>query len=226
MPSARFLDLQARVKELRRLLLPSRFDPTGTYKDPLRVTTRAVSYRVLAHAEVETYLEDRVLELATTALEAWESHRFVSVVTFHLIGFSGRLGELPPETLFTTDQNKQKDWESKTAIDDRFSKCVSEFQKRIRKENHGVKEKNIMSLLLPVGFDMSKCDELFLQMMSTFGEERGAVVHTSGKSHVQKAVDPEGEHTTLETILKGLKVIDEEFDRLLAACKAPAASVA
>ncbi|MCA3719760.1 hypothetical protein [Phenylobacterium sp.] len=223
MPSGRFHDLKNRIQELRRLLLPSRFEPTGTYKDPLRVTTRALSFRVLAHAEVETYLEDRVLEVATTALQAWETQRFVSVVTFHLIGFSGRAVDLPPDTLFTTDQNKQKTWEHKTAIDHRFSRCVSDFHHRIRQQNHGVKEKNIMSLLIPIGFDMSKCDQLFLQMMSTFGEERGLVAHTSGKSHVQKAVDPKSEYTNLVNILKDLKVIDDEFDRLHAACRAPSA---
>jgi hypothetical protein len=220
MPSSRFRDLEGRIKELKRLLLPSKFDPTGTYKHPLRVTTRALSFRVLAHAEVETYLEDRVLEVATTALQAWETQRFVSVVTFHLIGFSGRPTDRPPETLYTTEPNKIKEWPSRTTIDDRFSKCISEFYKRVRQENHGVKEKNIMEMFIPIGFDMSKCDALFLQTMSTFGEARGMVAHTSGKSHVQKAVDPKDEYSTLISIMAGLEPIDQEFDRLLSAAKA------
>jgi hypothetical protein len=120
MPSSRFQDLEARIKELRDLLLPAEFDPTGSYTDPLRATTCALSFRVLAHAEVETYLEDRALEVATTALQAWETQRYVSIVTFHLIGFSGRSAERPPETLYTTDLNKTKDWSSRTTIDDRF----------------------------------------------------------------------------------------------------------
>ncbi|RWO68555.1 MAG: hypothetical protein EOS17_14650 [Mesorhizobium sp.] len=221
MASSRFKDLQARVRELKRMLLPFKFDPTGTYKDPLRVTTRALSFRVLAHAEVETYLEDRVLEVATTALDAWETNKFVSVVTFHLIGFSGRATDLPPETLHTTEQNKVKEWPGKTLIDYRFSKSVSEFQKRIRLENHGVKEKNIMEMFIPIGFDMGKCDAIFLQTMSNFGEARGAVAHTSGKGHVQKAVDPKDEYTTLQKIVDSLELIDIEFDRLLKASKAP-----
>jgi len=206
---------------LKRLLLPSKFDPTGTYKHPLRVTTRALSFRVLAHAEVETYLEDRVLDVATTALQAWETRRFVSIVTFHLIGFSGRTTDRPPETLYTTDPNKTKEWLSKTIIDDRFSKCISEFHRRVRRENHGVKEKNIVEMFVPIGFDMSKCDALFLQTMSTFGEARGTVAHTSGKSHVQKAVDPKDEYSTLVRIMAGLEPIDQEFDRLVSASTAP-----
>lgn len=221
MTSARFQELQSRTKILKRLLLPSKFSPTGSYRDALRVTTRALSFRVLAHAELETYLEDRVLEVATTALQAWENEKFVSVVTFHLIGFSGKTVELPPETLFTTDQNKTKDWATKTAIDNRFSKCVPDFYKRVQFENHGVKEKNIMEMFIPIGFNMSKCDAWFLQTMSTFGEARGAVAHTSGKSHVQKAVDPRDEYNNLLRILASLEPIDEEFDRLLAAASAP-----
>jgi hypothetical protein len=174
---------------------------------------------VLAHAEVETYLEDRALEVATTALQAWETHRHVSIVTFHLIGFSGRSVERPPETLYTTEQNKIKEWPSRTTIDDRFSKCVSDYQRRVRIENHGVKEKNIVEMFIPLGFDMSTCDALFLQAMSTFGEARGTVAHTSGKSHVQKAVDPKDEYTTLLNILAGLEPIDGEFDSLLSAAK-------
>ncbi|MER8562856.1 hypothetical protein [Mesorhizobium sp. M0578] len=221
MASSRFQDLQARVKELKRMLLPSKFDPTGSYKDPLRVTTRALSFRVLTHAEVETYLEDRVLEVATTALDAWEMNKFVSVVTFHLIGFGGRATDRPPDSLHATEPNKIKQWPSKTLIDDRFSKCVSESNKRIRLENHGIKEKNIMEMFIPIGFDMGKCDAIFLQAMSNFGEARGAVAHTSGKGHVQKAVDPKDEYTTLQKLIASLEVIDGEFDRLLNASKAP-----
>lgn len=215
MPSERFVVLEGRIRELKRLLLPSRFDPTGSYKDPLRVTTRALSFRVLAHAEVETYLEDRVLEIATTALKGWEEKKFVSPAALHLLAFSGRTFDRPPDTLQAPDDQKAKDWPSKISIDDRFAKCVSEFHKRVRKENHGVKEKHILDLLLPVGFDVSKCDALFLQAMSNFGEARGAVAHTSGKSHIQKAVDPRDEFETLRGIVTSLVSIDLELDRVL-----------
>lgn len=220
MPSKRFSVLQGRIKELKRLLLPSRFDPTGSYKDPLRITTRALSFRVLAHAEVETYLEDRVLEIATAALKAWEDKQFVSPATLHLLAFSGRSFDRPPETLRPPDEQKAKDWPSRISINDRFSKCISEFHKRVRTENHGVKEKHILDLLLPVGFDVSKCDVLFLQTMNNFGEARGAVAHTSGKSHIQKAVDPKDELNILHEILASLVSVDLELDRVLQAASA------
>jgi hypothetical protein len=223
MPSGRLEELVLRIKELRRLLLPSKFDPTGTYKDPLRVTTRALSFRVLAHAEVETYLEDRALDVATTALKAWEEGRHVSIVTLHLVAFGGMDTARPPDTLTTSDPQKQKDWAARVEVDDRFGRCVSDFYRRVSKENHGIKEKNILEMFIPIGFDMSKCEPLFLQTMSSFGESRGTVAHTSGKGYVQKGVDPKDEYQTLEDILAGLGQIDLEFDRLILAAKVPIA---
>lgn len=219
MPSVRYSELELRIKELKRLLLPSKFDPTGSYKDPLRVTTRALSFRVLSHAEVETYLEDRALEIATTALRSWKESKFVSVVTFHLLGFGGVETGRPPQTLAPPDVQKAKDWPSKIAIDDRLSRCVSGFYHRVSKENHGVKEPNIVDMLIPLGFDMSLCDPLFMQKMSNFGEARGTVAHTSGMAHVKKAIDPKDEYSILKEILESLRPVDREFDRLLRASK-------
>jgi len=215
MPSTRFQDLRARIDELRHLLLPDPFDPTGSYLEELRVTTLALSFRVLAHAELETYFEDRVLEVARTALKAWEDHSHVSVVTFHLIGFSGQSLDRPPKSLFAVEAQKVKEWPARTSIQDRFSRCVSDFVRRVTYENHGVKEQNIMEMFVPIGFNMNLCDNVFLQMMNQFGTNRGAVAHTSGAGVIRKAVDPKDEHDAVLEILKALEPVDGEFDRLL-----------
>lgn len=215
MSSSRFAELQARVKDLRRLLLPAKFDPTGSYRDPTRVSTRALSFRVLAHAELEAYFEDRVLEVSLAALQAWQSARHVSEVTMHLIGFAGRTLELPPDSLISVDAKRAKEWTSKTTIEDRFSRCVSDFQKRVRVENHGIKEANLLQLLIPIGFDISKCDAVFLGSMNAFGEARGLVAHTSGRAHVRKGVDPKDEYEKLRAIILSIAPIDDELTRLL-----------
>jgi len=203
------------VKDLRRLLLPARFDPTGSYRDPTRVSTRALAFRVLAHAELEAYFEDRVLEVSLAALRAWENARKVSEVTLHLIGFAGRTLELPPDSLSSADVRKAKEWASKTTIEDRLSRCVSDFQRRVRIENHGVKEANLLQMLIPIGFDISKCDAVFLGSMNAFGEARGLVAHTSGRAHVRKGVDPKDEYDKLRAIISSIVPIDDELTRLL-----------
>jgi hypothetical protein len=178
-------------------------------------------FRVLSHAEVEAYLEDRVLEIATLAKQSWESRKYVSVVAFHLIGFSGVSMERPPETLSTSDPQKAKNWLGRINIGDRFSRCVTEFHRKVRVENHGIKEKNIMEMFIPIGFGMSKWDPMLLQTLSSFGESRGLIAHTSARAHIRKAVDPKDEYELLQRITTGLELIDEELDRLVIASTPP-----
>ena len=47
------------------------------------------------------------------------------------------------------------------------------------------------------------------------------VAHTSTQAHIRKAVDPEDEYDLLQTIIKGLETIDEEFDYLVDASTPP-----
>lgn len=215
MSSSRFAELRARTNDLRKLLLPARFDPTGSYRHPTRVSTRALSFRVLAHAELEAYFEDRVLEVSLAALRAWQIDRHVSEVTLHLIGFAGRTLELPPSSLSSADAKRAKEWATRTTIEDRLSRSVSDFQKRVRVENHGIKEANLLQMLIPIGFDISKCDAVFMGSMNAFGEARGLVAHTSGRAHVRKGVDPKDEYENLRAIITSIAPIDEEISRLL-----------
>jgi hypothetical protein len=78
MPSARYQALRQRVEMLREHLLPNPFDPTGNYVDEAAVRTRTLSFRVLAHAELETYFEDRVVEIAKASWRRWETNRKTS----------------------------------------------------------------------------------------------------------------------------------------------------
>ena len=61
MSSPRYKLLSRRINELRRHLLPAKFDPTGTYSP--RVHERCRAFRLLVHAEFEAFIEDRVSEV-------------------------------------------------------------------------------------------------------------------------------------------------------------------
>src|SRR5436309_29081 len=95
--SSRYKLLEKGLASLRREFLPRIFDPTGSY--PSRIITRTVAYRVLAHAEIEEYLEDRVWNLAIDSVKALELTGSVSRVIACLLAFSGRKLDLPPDTL-------------------------------------------------------------------------------------------------------------------------------
>lgn len=63
--SRRYVELLSRLGELRRHLLPAKFDPTKPYSR--RQYDRVHSYRLLAHAEFESCLEDLARATAQTA---------------------------------------------------------------------------------------------------------------------------------------------------------------
>lgn len=67
--SDRFIILQERLEELRGHLLPAEFSPIGEY-DPVQLDM-AKGYRLLTHAEFESYLEDVSADTVNYALRQW-----------------------------------------------------------------------------------------------------------------------------------------------------------
>jgi hypothetical protein len=215
MPSTRLKILQDRVQLLRRCLLPDPFEIPGTYPDETMIRVRAVSYRVLAHAEIETFFEDRVIEIAKAALASWKSARRVSRPMLCLLGFSGHSMQLPPATLTAKSDNQRKTWPELIDVTHRLTKAASDFVGLISKENHGVREKNILSMLLPIGFDNTLIDAVFLADIDEFGQRRGEAAHSSTTAHVQQGIDPKDEHDRVMVLLGGLTSFDEQLDILL-----------
>lgn len=216
MPSDRFLQLQSQLGALRAHLLPAKLEETGVYEDEERVATAALGYRVLAHAEVESYIEDRVLEAVNKARVAWENNRHVSRVSLCLVAFCGKEMALPPPSLEAPTENKKKVWPALVDIGERLTPVISAFNHRVRNENHGVKEKNLMSLLLPIGIDHSKLDPIFLAEIETFGSLRGFAAHSSSRTSVRQAVDPAEELKRVDALLPGIEAIDTLIEQLVA----------
>ena len=62
--STRFREMRARLTELRHHMLPASFSATGGLQRSTIRSGRA-GYRVLVHAEIESYLEDIAREAVT-----------------------------------------------------------------------------------------------------------------------------------------------------------------
>jgi hypothetical protein len=215
MASARYLQLIEQLKTLRTCLLPPGFDPTAVYDDQEAVSTRALAYRVLSHAEIESFFEDRSLEPVSRAQAVWEQTRNVSHVALCLLGFSGKEMAPPPTTLEAPSDNKRKSWPALIDIGQRLLPIIAAFHHHVRNENHGIKERNLLALLLPIGIDHVKIDPAFLTDMESFGILRGLAAHSSGKTTARQAVDPEMEYKRVLALLPGIAVIDAEIDTLL-----------
>lgn len=223
MASARYTALSARVKELRRCLLPARFSKFGIYHDPARITVRALSFRVLAHAEIEAYFEERTLEIANAALMAWSTQGHVSRTTLSLLGFSGLNMALPPDTLEAPGENQRKSWPEKTQIETRLKNAVDAYVRYVRVDNHGIRERQIMAMLLPIGIAPSDLDPLALADIDNFGRIRGEAAHSSTAGQLTVGIDPGAEFKTAKEIVLHLAPIDTFLETLKAAALAPPA---
>src|SRR5262245_19611761 len=119
MPSKQFRELKKSIRALRKHLLPSKFDPTGAYRE--RVFTGVVAFRVLCHAAIEDYFESRAIEIAKSALIQCRATGKVSLPAVALVCFSGREHGLPPDTIDPPDPSMRKDWPSKIEVKRRLS---------------------------------------------------------------------------------------------------------
>lgn len=171
-----YRSLEKELKLLSRQFLPIKFSATGSYPD--RVYRSVLAYRVLAHAEFEYYLEERVRELYLNAIRAWQAQKQISKILSSMVAFSGVEMEKPPETKVPQNSNQAGIWSEKLTLSARITKAGNILNFAIER-NHGVKEKNILRLLLPIGLDADDIDNVWLATINSFGEERGMVAHKS-----------------------------------------------
>jgi hypothetical protein len=212
--SPRYKNLRTQLAALRKHLLPKNFSDTGNYMFPDRVSVKALSYRVLSHAEIENFLEDRCVEIAKVALKSWKDHDHYSRTLISINLFSGQNFDHPPKTFLPTAKD-QKDWSELTSPQKRIENSFQLYIRYVTKDNHGVREKNLTRMLIPVGCDIAKLDNGFISAVDAFGELRGDAAHTSAAGAVKIGVDPAGELKRVDDLMKGLSTLDGILDELL-----------
>ena len=209
--SARFRTLTRELNRLKKQFLP-KINPTGLYSESQLSKTAA--YRVLAHAEIESYLEERAWEVVQNAKTIWDESGKTTRTLICLLGFSGLTMDEPPDTL-TPKKGSKTVKEEKIKISKKINLALESF-KRVISQNHGVKEDHILSLLLPIGIDSDHLDPAWLATMNTFGEKRGLVAHTSATSYMTtQTPDPANELNTVNQITDELLRIDELMNNLM-----------
>lgn len=212
--SARFRSLERQLRLLRKYFLPARLDPTATYNP--RQIALARAYRVLAHAEIEAYLEERVRSIAQDAVSKWKKTGQANRIILGLVAFSGKNMETPPTTLSPPHENQKKAWLEKIELNQKINSAVDAFSYALIK-NHGIKEANILRLLIPIGISPDTLDSTWLADMNSFGEMRGEAAHLSPASpSVTNIPHPVEELATVKRLLAGLAEVDEEIDKLSA----------
>ncbi len=202
-------ELRILLKNLRGLsgeLLPP-VNPTASYSQGEIV--RMYAFRLLAHAEIEGYVEDLAEELATALATRNKANRLSAKVTARLLHHTYLADSYPPRSI--TKRLSPKD--SQKAI----TQSLNSLQAMIT-SNNGVSEKDVLKLFLPLGVDLSFFDEDWLRAMNELAAARGEVAHRSWiTSSTIVQPDPQSERQRLVVPILGLRNLTVECERLIAA---------
>jgi hypothetical protein len=211
--SSRYRELKNEILQLRNDLLPKRFNRSGRYNR--QDVTRTLAYRVLVHAQIEAYLEDRAWEIALAAVRAWKNENRTSKTILALIAFSGRVMEKPPNSVHPDQQGQLNEWDEKIKLSKKIDLAVNDFY-HVVKQNHGIKEENIVRLLLPIGVDCDDLDTVLIADLNSYGESRGLAAHTAFQAYrTTEQIDPKEELIKVKTLVANLVSIDGLFDKML-----------
>jgi len=209
--SPKYKQLKAELNRLRRHFLPKNFDPTGYYSDRRLDRTRA--YGLLAHAEIEFYIENITLDIVEREYESWSKHKQPSSIIICLLA-ACKIGWQDIETKelelnFIDPPKIKKDDESINLI---IERAVTQH-KNIVRENNGIKSQNIKRLLMPLGIAISDLDPTWINDMNSFGGQRGFIAHTS-RIGLKNLPDPKTEKDAVDRLLTGLKDLDDLVNSL------------
>lgn len=164
MPSSYFSDLTVSIQELKRIYIDSALSlpvPTEEQQEHAR------AFVVLAHAEMEWYLESAFRSLSNCLVDNAKAGNFSSASMAYLT-----FTELDPQHGGETLGVKKTARSVATRI------CVAQTKyNKVLDDNHGVKEKYIAPMAIPLGFKSKNVDSTWLNELETFCANRGAFAH-------------------------------------------------
>lgn len=184
--SSSYKELNLRKEELTKRFLE--FDQNNSHFPENQDKLRA--FKLLIHAEIESYIEKVSLMILDKCSEQWKSRKKVLPSLRFLIMYSSTRFEAHEKQLTS---------------DDRINQILSSYE-NIVNTNNGIRKKNILQLVIPLGIQYDDIDQTWLTTIESYGNFRGMVAHKS--SSVQKQIDKNDELRDVEFILKGLKELD------------------
>jgi|GraSoi2013_115cm_1033766.scaffolds.fasta_scaffold23835_2 hypothetical protein len=185
--------LLTRLDRLEAHLLPAAFSLTGRYSARQKDHTKA--FLLLVHAELESYFEDRARTLVTNAEARYQSKGICTPVLSRLLLYHNavkeELGPVSPNAV---------------------SKAINYYLDHLGK-NHGIKEKNLLTIFLPLGIGHAQLDAQLVAACNQLAQKRGQFAHASFKTHQQ--VDPKTERDNIRlNILPELKSLEKRLKDL------------
>lgn len=197
MQTQNYSKLLDRFQKLNKALLPKVASPIGNYRDSTYERTRA--YKVLTHAEIEYYFEQTVLAIANTAFTKWTTSNKSSKTITALVAYN----QVMPCPL---PDSKGGNCSSHT-LEERVSKSYQSFCALVNSKNHGIKETNILNLVLPVGFIETDLSDDLLLALNNYGTTRGLIAHSTRATQRLSPKDVKDEGDNLVYLIRPLDVL-------------------
>lgn len=189
--SNRLVDALRQLQELSSALLA--INPTAAYTLDEYIKARA--FVVLAHGVIEDYLEGICLEVVDGALKSFKSDGRARTALLALVHYTGT-GVVP-------DSYGGGPWSLRQGLDASRQRLFQWADK-----NNGIKEKDVLRLLLPTGLKETDMTSAWLAAMSNLGEMRGQVAHRGHPQRAQTPIDPKDALDHIEAITSTLCRID------------------
>src|SRR5438132_11947013 len=138
--SLRFVELVRRLQVLCEDFLPDE-------REDLNYTPREIdrinAFLLLAHAELEYFIEDWTFTLAVDALKGWREDGRAREPLIALLAYHDVKQPVLPTTLGPGN--------AVLLLGNRLEAVVTTYCRYVRQVNNGIKQKDLLALLLPIG---------------------------------------------------------------------------
>lgn len=210
--SKRYKELKSASVKLRRDMLPNYFKKNQNYTR--EHITRTIAYHILIHAEIEAYIENRSWDIALAAKEKWDNEKKATRIILALLAFSGLSMDKPPHSILPDQPSQLDSWEERIRLSSKVTRAANGFYLVIT-NNHGIKEANVIRMLLPIGVNPDELDTVLLADLNSYGETRGYFAHTHYQEYrATMQIDPKEEFDNARRIIENIASIDEILNNL------------
>ncbi len=197
MNTKEYMYLKKRINKLKKIFLPKKFSPTGSYSD--NVLEKSQAYALLSHSEFEFYFEQTALQIAQKSFKCWTTTKLTTRPLVAMIAYYSGSFNIIPESKIANS--------SKENLDVRINKAFGEYNYVIN-NNHGIKGKNIFRLFIPIGLELNQFDDSFLLALDVYGHFRGQIAHSTRATNLKS---PDDIFADTVTLLGYIKCFDENI---------------
>lgn len=205
MPSQQYSNLRQRHEVLVRrfvdFAIPLDRDPTSHELDMI------ASFKLLMHAEIETFIEDRVTFAIAESVRNWYDRKVPTSCLFHLI--------VRWYPWFEKDRNPFVNPRSVQQIGDLIAMCVRKASDEIA-QNNGIKQAAFTRLACSGGLLNDDLSGTLLASLESYGTSRGDVAHKA-VGRVSSLKDPRVEADDARQLVQLLEQFDEGISAIIAA---------